>query len=503
MIARVETSVVLGIDTLPIEVEVDVANGLPSFGIVGLPDAACRESQDRVRAAIRNAGFSFPMKKVVVNLAPADVKKEGASFDLPIALGILIASEQLLPEIVSDCVVAGELALDGSLRPITGTLCRASALVGSGKRLVIPRENMTEALCVKGARLRPVGSLHEAIEAMAQTSDPRKEEPVAPVPAKRWKVDFADVKGQALARRGIEVAAAGGHNLLMIGPPGAGKTMLAKRIPTVLADLGFGEAVETTKIHSVAGLLRPREGLVEKPPFRTPHHTISYAAMVGGGSTPRPGEISLAHNGVLFLDELPEFRRSVLETLRQPLEEGRIVISRAAMTLAFPARFMLVGAMNPCPCGYLTDYRKGCTCTPIQVRNYLGKISGPLLDRIDIHLYVGPLRTGDLTAAGQAEASQAIRDRIRNAREAQACRYGEPAMLNARLEGKDAERHCLLTDEARRFLLTALDKLRFSGRAYHKVLKIGRTVADLDAKPLVELAHVQEALQYRGLDRQE
>jgi magnesium chelatase family protein len=501
VIARVETSSIMGIEAVPIQVEVDVSSGLPAFGIVGLPDAACRESQARVRSAIRSSGYHFPPRKITVNLAPADLKKEGAAFDLPIAVGILAASEQLGPEALDGCVMAGELALDGRLRPIPGVLSRASALMDGSKRLVFPYENHREAQCVATARLAPVRDLRAAVAVLegAEVPAPPKG-PRAQRPAARPKADFAEVRGQVFARRAIEVAAAGGHNLLMIGPPGSGKTMLAKRIPSILTELAFEEAVETTKIHSVAGLLKSRESLIRTPPFRTPHHTISDAAMVGGGTLPRPGEISLAHNGVLFLDELPEFRRNVLEVLRQPLEEGRIVVSRAALSLTFPAQFMLVGAMNPCPCGYFTDRTRECTCSSLQIKQYLGKISGPLLDRIDLHLGVEPLRPGDFAAA-PAEPSEAIRERVRAAREIQRRRYGDPRMLNSRLEGKEAEAHCVLSEEAGAFLRQAIEGLGFSGRAYHKILKVGRTIADLEGKPLVERPHIQEAVQYRGLDR--
>ncbi len=499
MLACLRTATVFGIEACPVQVEVDVSFGLPSFTMVGLPDASVRESRDRVKSAIRNSGFEFPDHKVTVNLAPADVRKAGASFDLPIALGILAATGVVQRRHVADVVLLGELSLDGSIYPTRGVLPIAVSARRDGMAgLLLPAANAAEAAAVDSLRIFPAGSLTEAVNAL---NVPDSAPPVIvtpPAPPATDGPDFADVRGQLLARRALEVAAAGGHNVLLVGPPGGGKTMMARRLPGILPPLTFDEALECTAIHSVAGLVVPGTGLLASRPFRAPHHTISDAALVGGGSLPRPGEISLAHNGVLFLDEMPEFDRHVLEVLRQPLEEGCVTIARAARTARFPARFVLVAAMNPCPCGYLGDTVKPCRCTPTQIDRYRARLSGPLRDRIDLVVEVPAIPPASLGEPARGEASTVIRRRVLAAREAQHARLAPLGIrTNAELEGAAIWCHAHPSRTGLHLLDQATRRMGLSARAHDRVLKVARTIADLAAATRVDATHVAEALQYR------
>ena len=507
MLARVRTAAVLGIDAYLVDVETDIANGLPTFVTVGLPQGAVRESRDRVYSAIANTGYVFPLKRCTINLAPADIQKTGSAFDLPIALGILAATEQISPQRLARIAVLGELGLEGAIRPVRGALPVALASRAAGlDALILPRENLAEAGVVAGLQVLGASTLAE----IADYLDGRSELPKPSVDVERLfeerardEVDFSDVKGQQHAKRALEVAAAGSHNLIMVGPPGSGKTMLARRLPTILPKMSLDEALETTKIHSVAGALPLGESLVARRPFRAPHHTISDAGLIGGGSYPRPGEVSLAHGGVLFLDELPEFRKNVLEVLRQPMEDGLVTIARAAMSLSYPARFMLAAAMNPCPCGYFGDPHHTCSCAPQVVHRYLARVSGPLLDRIDIHLEVPAVKYQALAEQGAGEPSEAIRERVDRARGLQRERFANrPGIYaNAHMAPRDLRAHCRISDGADALLKTAITRLGLSARAYHRMLKIARTIADLDGKKGLEPAHVSEAIQYRTLDR--
>jgi len=501
VLACVRTAAVFGIEASPVQVEVDVSYGLPGFTMVGLPDAGVRESRDRVRSAIRNSGFDFPDHRVVVNLAPADIRKVGSSFDLPIALGVLAACGHVRRRNVDDVLLLGELSLDGGIHPARGVLPIAAAARRERFRgLLLPRPNCAEAAVVEGLQLYAVRTLLEAVDAL---NDPAafcaSPNTVAPAPAAlrvaTVEGDFADVHGQALARRALEIAAAGGHNTLMIGPPGSGKTMMARRLAGILPPLIFEEALEVTSIHSVAGLLATGAGLVAERPFRAPHHTISDVALVGGGQTPRPGEISLAHQGVLFLDEMAEFTRHVLEVLRQPLEEGCVRIARAARTVTFPAQFMLVGAMNPCPCGYYGDPVRPCRCSPLQIARYASRLSGPLRDRMDLTVPLSALPARELSASAGGEATPEIRARVVSARERQMTRGGR---LNARLHGRELRARARLDADARRVLDAALVRLTLTARGHDRVLRVARTIADLGQCDTIGAPHLGEALQFRG-----
>ncbi|MBI2495410.1 MAG: YifB family Mg chelatase-like AAA ATPase [Candidatus Omnitrophica bacterium] len=506
MLTRTTSYTTVGLEALPVEVEVDATRGLPALAIVGLPDQAVKEARERVRSAILNSQYRLPSQRFIVNLAPADVRKEGGVFDLAIALGLLAASRQLDPARLASVIVLGELALDGGVRAIHGALPIAMALRGSRRRLLVPAPNAPEAAVVDGVEVIPVASLREAAELLSGATTvvphraPRRR---GARPTTRYDVDFSDIKGQAHAKRALEVAVAGGHHVLLIGPPGSGKTMLAGRIPTIQPDLTASEALGTTMIHSVAGLLNGCEPLARQPPFRSPHHTSSAIALVGGGSISKPGEISLAHRGVLFLDELPEFHRDVLESLRQPLEDGTVTVARAKRAVKFPARFMLVAAMNPCPCGYLTDPRGRCRCPSTKVAAYLSKISGPLLDRIDLHIEVPAVPFQTLTQAQDGEPSAAIKARVLKARERQRKRFAkEGVFANAQMRHKQVQKHCAMTDGAKTLLKQAMEELGLSARAYDKVLKVARTIADVSAHDLLQPEHIAEAIQYRSLDRQ-
>jgi magnesium chelatase family protein len=499
MLARLRSAAVIGVEAFAVHVEVDVSFGLPVFTMVGLPDASVRESRDRVRSAIRNSGFDFPANRVTVNLAPADVRKAGASYDLPIALGILAATGVVERRHIEDVILLGELSLDGSIHPTRGVLPVAAAARRQGVAgLLLPAANAAEAAVVADLRLFPVQCLDEAVRVLNNPAcAPATARQRPPPPDDSMSVgDLKDVRGQAFARRALEVAAAGGHNLLLIGPPGGGKTMMARRLPGILPALTFDEALECTAIHSVAGLLPPGAGLLATRPFRSPHHTISDVALVGGGSLPRPGEISLAHHGVLFLDEMPEFDRRVLEVLRQPVEEGRITIARAARTVSFPARFMLVAAMNPCPCGYHAHPTRECRCAPQHIHRYRERISGPLLDRIDLVVNVPAVPLAALTGPDEAEASSAVRARVVRARERQRARFGS-WRLNAEIDGVGLAACCRPDAHARRLLETAAERMGLSARGYDRVLRVGRTIADLENVEVVGLPHAAEALQYR------
>ncbi|WP_373498177.1 YifB family Mg chelatase-like AAA ATPase [Desulfococcus sp.] len=506
MLSKVSSGAVIGIDAYVVEVEVDISAGLPSFTTVGLPEASVKESKERVKAAIQNSGYAFPDDRITINLAPADIKKEGTGLDLPIALGILAALGLIPKDVLADYMIMGELSLDGRVKPVRGALPAALTALRAGYRgIMVPRDNSREAAVVREISVLPVTHLAQVVDFYRGLAA------IPPVEANLDEVfsesehygdDFSDVMGQEHVKRALEVAAAGAHNLMMIGPPGSGKTMLARRIPSILPPMTFDESIETTRIYSVVGGLEKDQALVVRRPFRSPHHTISDAGLIGGGRIPRPGEVSLAHNGVLFLDELPEFKKNVLEVLRQPLEDLSVTISRVNSSLTYPAAFMLISAMNPCPCGYQGDAAHECRCSPSQIDRYRSRISGPLLDRIDIHVEVPAVPYQELAAGTPAESSPAIRRRVSAARTLQTRRFSRANIhCNAQMGSRHIRKHCAIDKASADLLATAVSRLGLSARAYNRILKISRTIADLDGSETVRIDHLSEAIQYRSLDR--